>query len=329
MIKIRDVIAQPGQVSEERVSRSGVVSGHYGYMLSGAALDCQPFGNAASEIESGVVESYAATGPISTLDPLLFSCDAALIAAETLLERQAEPCLPLGLIYCHADIDEGNEWLPATMIAKRLQLIDPLCFSVSEVSHCAVFYALKLIAGQMAMYEELASTLIVTGDKWIYPFFRGFGEFGMVGDGAGALLLNRSDGEGVNLIHVCVAPAEPSLSPFSGSAPCLDHDVVAKRIIEFLHSALAEADLAPRNVDLLLSPAAPALVVRDVSAAFDAKSYSDRIGRRVGHLSTTDPLQMLEGHWDEVRVAGQISLWWSIGLNGELACAILHGAGEG
>lgn len=329
MSRIMGVRAIVGKVEHGSFARSETLSSHYGYMLNGTALDCQPFGRDARDIPAAELESYGATGAASVLDAGTFACDAAIAAARTLISGAEGPDRVKGLIYCHSAIDECNEWVPATRVAKELHLVDPLCFSVSQVSHCSLFHAMKFMDSQMLVEPELAKVLIVAADKWLYPFFRSFGGLGPFGDGAGALLLAADAGDGAVVRRVDLAPADPEMSPFSGAMPAGVVDRLAARAVNLLRAALRRAGTGPEEVDCLVGPAAPGALARAVEESLGISS-----GRAVepppeGHLSAADPLSMLSRAWEDVSRAGAVSLWWTYGTSGEIGCAVLEGTGVG
>jgi 3-oxoacyl-[acyl-carrier-protein] synthase III len=260
------------------------------------------------------------------IDHGTFAYHAGLRAARE-IGREAETMSSIGaVVYCQTSIDECNAWVPAPRLARDLQIKDPACFSLNGASSCVIFYALKLIAAQMAISTEMNSALAVAADKWMYPFVRTFGELGVQGDGAGALLIEREPRRGdVAVLSVELAPPDAAVRLFGPEPLSFEVSSAVDRVTAFLEDACRRAGLSLADVTFVLPPSGPRRLIERVHERLPTASgvtFAEPGG--VNH-SAADPLYMLASEWATVRRSGMLTLWWTFGVNGEVGCAILRG----
>ncbi|MFM0738650.1 hypothetical protein PQQ51_15525 [Paraburkholderia xenovorans] len=201
-------------------------------------------------------------------------------------------------------------------------------FALGQNGTLGWYSALLLLDGMLGPDDQ---ALVVLSDKWLYPFFRQFGDLVGFGDAAAALLVSRApDPDRVDA--TCWGTVSSVVMEFGdairdpwGESPEAVRDALAPLAARTLHRALDAAGRAPERIDWC------------VPAGFDA-SFASRVadcaaipvGARVQHETT--------GHWSSadsaasmIRLAAsleagetRVALVWDAALHGAAAAAVLE-----
>lgn len=310
------------------MARSDRVSRYYRYMLSGSYLDCQPFARCGHHVDPTLLSTYESLGLVGRLESSIFAFEAGLQAAREILPAGFLAHELKGLAYCHTTIDECLEGIvPAPRLATDLELGDGMCFALAGASSCVVFHALNLFAAQMATNEDFDAGLIVAADKWAYPFVPGLGKFGLMGDGAGALVVERrSARSGASVLGIELAPADPEITIFGPEPVAFEPMAAADRVIALICSLFERTGIPICDLSLVIPPSAPEAVV-----SLATEQLSRLAGKQLpsvaadAHYSAADPLYMLHRGWNEATQPERVSVWWGYGAGGEIGCAVLRG----
>lgn len=116
------------------------------------------------------------------------------------------------LIYCHTTIDEISNGSIACRLAHELQLKQCFPIALSQSQVAGTFVALQLAESLLAEAAPGERVMIVAADKWLFPFLRSHGRWGVASDGAGALVLGAGGAaSGTRITSVSVASAPEAM----------------------------------------------------------------------------------------------------------------------
>ena len=155
---------------------------------------------------------------IDVSPPGVSAGDLAIQAARLALaemERDAPPGQAgkvRWLIYCPTTVDEDTGSSIVCRIAHELQL--PQCFPIalSQAQVAGTFVALLLAASLLGDADPQDRVLVVAADKWMFPFVRAHGLWGVASDGGAALVLGGADVPArISLSSISVASAPESM----------------------------------------------------------------------------------------------------------------------
>jgi 3-oxoacyl-[acyl-carrier-protein] synthase III len=201
-------------------------------------------------------------------------------------------------------------------------------FALGQNGTLGWYSALLLLDGMLGANDQ---ALVVLSDKWLYPFFRQFGDLVGFGDAAAALLVSRApDADDVD--SACWGTVSSVVMEFGdairdpwGASPEAMRDALAPLAARTVRRALDAASHAPERIDWC------------VPSGFDA-SFASRVAdcaaipvsARVQHETT--------GHWSSadsaasvIRLAAsleadetRVALVWDAAMHGAAAAAVLE-----
>lgn len=151
---------------------------------------------------------------IDVSPPGVSAGDLAIQAARRALAEaeRGQPGTVRWLIYCPTTVDEDTGSSIVCRIAHELQL--PQCFPIalSQSQVAGTFVALLLAESLLADADPQDRVLVVAADKWMFPFVRAHGPWGVASDGGAALVLGGADVPArISLSAVSVASAPESM----------------------------------------------------------------------------------------------------------------------
>ncbi|WP_323122566.1 hypothetical protein [Burkholderia alba] len=191
------------------------------------------------------------------------------------------------------------------------------------------YSALTLLDG---MLGDDGQALVILTDKWLYPFFRQFGDLVGYGDAAAAMLVRRAtdapqaDAWG-GLRSVALEFGASIADPWAGAPDAL-RDALAPLAARAIRRALYDAKLRPDQLDWCIAPGFdPAFAARVADAA--AIPLCCRVQHDMGgHLSSADSavsLIRLTASLDHAE--RRLALVWDAALHGAAAAAVLDVTG--
>lgn len=198
-------------------------------------------------------------------------------------------------------------------------------FAIGQLQGVSFFLALQVVADMVTSEDCMHTALIVGAERWLPPFFRQAGTLASLGDGAAAVLVRRHAGRGWGVLSVNVC---------TPSAPAAPHDTWIDEtvMVEVIGQTCGQAGLTPREIDWIVPPRIDATLARRVSAHARLSAgqtwYPDQDD--IGYLCAADAPAQLDALLESaVPSEGQCILLWSVGLQGQAACAILQYRGSG
>ncbi len=199
-------------------------------------------------------------------------------------------------------------------------------FAIGQLQGVSFFLALQMAADMMASEKRMSTTLIVAAERWLPPFSRQTGSLAALGDGAAAVLVRRRAGPGWRVRSVMVC------TPFTSvSTPPHDAFIDEAAVAEVIGATCTQAGLKPAALDWIVPPRINATLAREVNAR--ARLPAERMWYPdpgdIGYLCAADAPVQLDMLLQSVAPAhGQRILLWSVGFQGQAACAILEFRGS-
>ncbi len=209
-----------------------------------------------------------------------------------------------------------------------LQRVTP--FALGQNGTLGWYSALMLLDGLLR--DEGDQALVILSDKWLYPFFRQFGDLVGYGDAAAALLVSRAgpspEPAAWGGVRSVALEFGPSIADPWADAPATLRDTLAPVAARAIHRALDQANLRANQIDWCVPPGFdPGFAARVADAAsipVPARIQHDGSG----HLSSAESAAAL------IRLAGALDegerrtvLVWDAALHGAAAAAVVDLAG--
>ncbi|MCA7925616.1 hypothetical protein LGM35_24225 [Burkholderia cenocepacia] len=209
-----------------------------------------------------------------------------------------------------------------------LQRVTP--FALGQNGTLGWYSALMLLDG--LLLDEGDQALVILSDKWLYPFFRQFGDLVGYGDAAAALLVSRAgpapEPAAWGGVRSVALEFGPSITDPWADAPAALRDTLAPVAARAIRRALEQANLRANQIDWCVPPGF------DLGfAARVADAASIPVAARIqhdgsGHLSSAESAAAL------IRLAGALDegerrtvLVWDAALHGAAAAAVVDLAG--
>ncbi|PRG04934.1 hypothetical protein C6Q14_14330 [Burkholderia ambifaria] len=255
------------------------------------------------------------------------AADAALDLRDQLGSAQLARTTHVIVASCALNEGIGDSVVGRMQYELGLQRVTP--FALGQNGTLGWYSALTLLEG---LLNEGDQALVILSDKWLYPFFRQFGDLVGYGDAAAALLVS------------CAGPApEPaawggvravavefgtSIADPWADAPAALRDTLAPVAARAIRRALDMAGLRTTDIDWCVPPGFdPGFAARVADAA--SIPLAARVQHEAsGHLSSAESAAAL------IRLAGALDegerrtvLVWDAALHGAAGAAVVDLAG--
>ena len=192
MLRIRAIASHvpdttPFQAVQAREKNIG-----YGHLLYKSAVFSMPRGKGRIDAEETLRLLPTTSIELPVAPPVQSGADLALEAVALLREQIPAETLAqvTHIVVTNAALNQRINESVAGRIQHALGLPKALPFAIGQSGTAGVFNALSMIEALVSLGGKV---LLVASDKWLYPFFRAWGDLVVYGDGAAAILL---DGEG-------------------------------------------------------------------------------------------------------------------------------------
>lgn len=206
-------------------------------------------------------------------------------------------------------------------------------FSVGQHQGASFLLALWIARTLMETGESLSAVVLAGAERWGWPYPRIIGTTTALGDGAGAVLLQRDCPRGWMLRAINVATPSAPEDIYSylmrGESFAIDQDALCALVLQ----TVDDAGYEPYDIDLIAPHQLNVEVGNSVlrrCGLLKAIAHSPSCPAVGGYLCAAEtPVrihQVLRGTKPRV---GQKLLTWAAGFSGALACAVLeyHDAG--
>lgn len=265
-------------------------------------------------------------------EPALEASELLLRVTRELLQPAAGATVPpvSTFLVCHTCLENDVTISAACRLQSELHQ-GRVPFAVGQLQGATFLMALSLAADLMATSTD-DRIAIAAAERWSWPYTRVVGRTTLLGDGAGAVLLERGCTRGWMLRAIRVQTPPPSAEVYrhivQGSPLPLNLDGLCALVLD----TLREAGCSPRDIAIL--------VPHQIS-----RHLADCVRRRCGLQSAwCGPADILDGGYlcaAEVPVRmhrllqqavvhpGDRMLLWGLGFEGALACAVLEYVDQG
>ncbi|WP_175731931.1 hypothetical protein [Burkholderia ambifaria] len=255
------------------------------------------------------------------------AADAALDLRDQLGSAQLARTTHVIVASCALNEGIGDSVVGRMQYELGLQRVTP--FALGQNGTLGWYSALTLLEG---LLNEGDQALVILSDKWLYPFFRQFGDLVGYGDAAAALLVSCAGPApepaawgGVRAVAVEFGPSIPD--PWA-DAPAALRDTLAPVAARAIRRALDMAGLRTADIDWCVPPGFdPGFAARVADAA--SIPLAARVQHEAsGHLSSAESAAAL------IRLAGALDegerrtvLVWDAALHGAAGAAVVDLAG--
>lgn len=270
----------------------------YGHLLYKAAAFALPRGKGKidEEEERRLLPATAIALPVAP--PLQSHADLALEAVATLRQQVAPETLAeiSHIVVTNTALNQRINESVAGRIQHALGLTDALPFAVGQSGSAGVFNALAIIE---ALVSTGAKVLLVASDKWLYPFFRSWGELVVYGDGAAAILIDAEPepadraGSGWGSIRASAMHYGEAIDNPWGLTPAALAELLHPLATSAAQTALERSGLSAGDIDWVLPAGFNDNFTLGVSKALGIPQERHFERGAHGHQSSADPLLSL------------------------------------
>ncbi|MBB2484038.1 hypothetical protein H5407_02245 [Mitsuaria sp. WAJ17] len=253
------------------------------------------------------------------------------VTRELLQPVEGATVLPVStFLVCHTCLENDVTISAACRLQAELQQ-GRVPFAVGQLQGASFLMALSLAADLMSASTD-DRIVVAAAERWSWPYTRVIGHTTLMGDGAGAVLLERGCTRGWMLRAVRVQTPPPSGEVYRhivhGTPLPLNLDGLCALVLD----TLREAGCGPRDITIL--------VPHQIS-----RHLADCVRRRCGlQKAWCGPAGILDGGYlcaaevpvrmhrllqQAVANPGDRMLLWGLGFEGALACAVLEYVDQG
>ena len=184
------------------------------------------------------------------------SSDMAVKVGRLLLQRNPELARKTQLlIHAHSTLNESPTWSTPCRLQHELKLNNAVSFSVSQKGGNSTLTSLNIACSLITAENELDTVIVIASDKIVPPCRRALPGPTLLSDGAGALVLRRSDC-GIQFIGSHVRDFSEVWTPHgrTGESQANFVDFVACQARNLLKELLQELGLRMNEVSLIIPP---------------------------------------------------------------------------
>ncbi|WP_175703387.1 hypothetical protein [Burkholderia ambifaria] len=255
------------------------------------------------------------------------AADAALDLRDQLGSAQLARTTHVIVASCALNEGIGDSVVGRMQYELGLQRVTP--FALGQNGTLGWYSALTLLEG---LLNEGDQALVILSDKWLYPFFRQFGDLVGYGDAAAALLVSCAgpapEPAAWGGVRAVAVEFGPSIADPWADAPAALRDTLAPVAARAIRRALDMAGLRATDIDWCVPPGFdPGFAARVADAA--SIPLAARVQHEAsGHLSSAESAAAL------IRLAGALDegerrtvLVWDAALHGAAGAAVVDLAG--
>ena len=193
MLRIRAIASHVPDTSPFQAVQAREKNIGYGHLLYKSAVFSMPRGKGRIDAEETLRLLPTASIELPVAPPVQSGADLALEAVALLREQIPADTLAqvTHIVVTNAALNQRINESVAGRIQHALGLPKALPFAIGQAGTAGVFNALSMIEALVSLGGKV---LLVASDKWLYPFFRAWGDLVVYGDSAAAILLD-GDGE--------------------------------------------------------------------------------------------------------------------------------------
>ncbi|MDU7556867.1 MAG: hypothetical protein E7K65_03255, partial [Pseudomonas sp.] len=253
MLRIRAIASHapdttPFQAVQAREKNIG-----YGHLLYKSAVFSMPRGKGRIDAEETLRLLPTASIELPVAPPAQSGADLALEAVALLREQIPADTLAqvTHIVVTNSALNQRINESVAGRIQHALGLPKALPFAIGQAGTAGVFSALSMIEALVSLGGKV---LLVASDKWLYPFFRAWGDLVVYGDGAAAILLDGDDeaGPGWGSIRASAVHYGAAIDNPWGLTPAALAERLHPLAVSAAQTAIERAGLNASDIDWVL-----------------------------------------------------------------------------
>ena len=253
MLRIRAIASHapdttPFQAVQAREKNIG-----YGHLLYKSAVFSMPRGKGRIDAEETLRLLPTASIELPVAPPAQSGADLALEAVALLREQIPADTLAqvTHIVVTNSALNQRINESVAGRIPHALGLPKALPFAIGQAGTAGVFSALSMIEALVSLGGKV---LLVASDKWLYPFFRAWGDLVVYGDGAAAILLDGDDeaGPGWGSIRASAVHYGAAIDNPWGLTPAALAERLHPLAVSAAQTAIERAGLNASDIDWVL-----------------------------------------------------------------------------
>lgn len=253
MLRIRAIASHvpdttPFQAVQAREKNIG-----YGHLLYKSAVFSMPRGKGRIDAEETLRLLPTASIELPVAPPVQSGADLALEAVALLREQiPAETLAQVShIVVTNAALNQRINESVAGRIQHALGLPKALPFAIGQAGTAGVFNALSMIEALVSLGGKV---LLVASDKWLYPFFRAWGDLVVYGDSAAAILLDGDSeaGPGWGSIRASAMHYGAAINNPWGLTPAALAERLHPLAVSAAQTAIERAGLNASDIDWVL-----------------------------------------------------------------------------
>ena len=260
-------------------------------------------------------------------EPAMEASEMLLHVVRELLQPAAGAAMPVvsTFLVCHTCLENDVTISAACRLQNEFQQ-GRVPFALGQMQGASFLLALSVAADLMATSAD-TRTVIAAAERWSWPYTRIVGNTTVLGDGAGAVMLERGCTKGWMLRAIRLQTPAPSTEVYRHIIHGAPLPLNVDGLCALATDTLREAGCRPRDISILV----PHCISRHLS---------DRVRKRCGlHTAWCGPADILDGGYlgaAEVPVRlhrllqqastrpGERMLLWGLGFEGALAYAVFE-----
>lgn len=265
-------------------------------------------------------------------EPSLEASEMLLRVTQSLLQPAAGATMPTvsTFLVCHTCLENDVTLSAACRLQAEFHQ-GRVPFAIGQLQGATFLMALSLAADLMHTSAD-DRIVIAAAERWSWPYTRLVGRTTILGDGAGAVLLERGCTKGWMLRAVQVRTPSSSAEVYGHIVHGAELPLNLDGLCALITDTLREAACSPKDIAVL--------VPHQIS-----RHLADCVRRRCGlHKAWCGPADILDGGYlcaaevpvrmhrllqEAVVRPGDRMLLWGLGFEGALACAVLEYVDQG
>lgn len=297
----------------------------YGHLIHPSSVYALPRGKGRvteeeqQRLASSTVLSLPVAKPTQSLSSL---ASEAAIALRTSVGNEVME-QTTHIIVVHASLNQQIVESVAGRVQFDLDLKQALPCAIGQTGSLGLYAALPLVHGLLRQSRQV---LLVAADKWLYPFFRIFGNFVAYGDGAAAMLLSRDDGANAiaQVLGFSLEVGQNINDPWGGKPDELSGKLLPS-VVQACKKAIQHAGIKVKDIEQLISAGFHEQFTGKVADALEIDQQRRQPRNELGHLSSAEsPIALMHAQQNLKRGEARTALIWDAGLCGAAGAMVVR-----
>jgi 3-oxoacyl-[acyl-carrier-protein] synthase III len=297
----------------------------YGHLIHPSSVFALPRGKGRilDEEQQRLAPSAAWSLPIAK--PTESLSDLATRAATALRDSVGHEVMEqtTHIIVVHTTLNQQIVESVAGRVQFHLDLKRAMPCAIGQTGSIGMYAALPLIQG---LLQDSRQILLIAADKWLYPFFRVFGNFVAYGDGAAAMLFRRGDtSEDVGQVLGFALEIGNNIDDPWGQKPEALGSRLLPGVMQACKKAIQQACIQAKDIEQFISPSFNEQFTGMVSDELGIDRHQRQPHTELGHLSSAEsPIALIRARQAMKSGEHRTALIWDVGLCGMAGAMVVR-----